>query len=130
MHDSLREDVKVYFDAFVLAFASFDGQQVARLFLAPYLAMHTSSSVECFATPTEIADYFQQVLDRYHETGCRSCRYTELDVVAMGTQCALGTVSWELCSEDGSVLSSWRESYNLARHGGELRAFASIDHSH
>jgi hypothetical protein len=130
MPDSLREEVEAFFDAFVRAFDSFDGQQVARLFLAPYLAMHTASSVECFATPAEIAAYFQRVLDRYLETGCRNCRYAELEVVAMGAQCALGTVTWELCAGDGSVLSSWRESYNLARQGGELRVFATIDHSH
>lgn len=130
MPANLRDEVAAFFDAFVLAFGSFDGPQVAHLYLAPYLAMHTAGSVECFATPTEIANYFQQVLDRYHETGCRNCRYAELEVLAMGTQCVLGTVTWELCAQDGSVLSTWRESYNLARQGTELRVFASIDHAH
>jgi hypothetical protein len=129
-HSPLRAEVAAFFDAFVQDFASFDGAQVGRRYLAPYVALHTPGSIELFASPGEIAPYFQQELDRYHETGCRSCRYTDLEVMAMGTQCALASVTWELCAGDGKVLSTWRESYNLARQGRELFIFATIDHAH
>lgn len=125
---ALQGEVAAFFDAFVEAFRSFDGQLIARRYLAPYSALHAGGSVECFPTHPDIAAYFQKVVDGYHSQGCRSCRYRELEVVSMGHACVLGTVTWELLLEDGRVLQSWRESYNLARTEGGLRVFATVDH--
>lgn len=125
---ALQGEVAAFFDAFVEAFQTFDGPLIARRYLAPYSALHAGGIVECFSTPAEIASYFQKVVDGYRSQGCRSCRYGELEVVSMGQACVLGTVTWELLLEDGSVLQSWRESYNLARTEGGLRVFATVDH--
>lgn len=125
---ALQGEVAAFFDAFVEAFRSFDGQLIARRYLAPYSALHAGDSVKCFPTHPDIAAYFQKVVDGYHSQGCRSCRYRELEVVSMGQACVLGTVTWELLLEDGRVLQSWRESYNLARTEGGLRVFATVDH--
>ncbi len=46
----------------------------------------------------------------------------------MGGRSALGTVTWELLREDGSVLRAWRQSYNLARVEGGRQVFASTYH--
>jgi len=127
-NDLLRDEVAAFFDAFVLAFRSFDGATIAQRYLSPYSALHTDGSIACFASAAQIAHYFQSVVDRYHAQGCRSCRYKALEVVPVGTNCALATVTWDLCRKDGSVISAWRESYTLARNGGMLRIFSSIDH--
>lgn len=110
------------------AFRTFDGSEIARRYLSPYLALHADGSIDCFAAHADVVKYFQDVVDEYHRKGCRSCRYKDLDVISVGRQCALGTVTWELLREDGSVLNCWRESYNLARVGDGLRVFASVDH--
>lgn len=126
---ALQGEVAAFFDAFVEAFHSFDGQRIARRYLAPYSALHAGGSVECFSTQAEIAAYFQKVVDGYRSQGCRSCRYGVLEVVSMGRTCVLGTVTWDLLLEDGRVLQSWRESYNLARTAEGLRVFATVDHA-
>lgn len=126
---ALQGEVAAFFDAFVEAFRSFDGQLIARRYLAPYSAFHAGGSVDCFSTPAEIAGYFQKVVDGYYSQGCRSCRYGELEVVSMGQACVLGTVTWDLLLEDGRVFQSWRESYKLARTAEGLRVFATVDHA-
>ncbi len=117
-----------FFDEFVEAFRTFDGSIIAQRYQAPYLAAHVGRPADCFLTDSEIASYFQEIVDDYHAKGCRSCRYTALEVVPMGSLSALGTVTWELLREDGSLVSRWRESYNLAYERDRLKVFCSVDH--
>ena len=126
---TIRDEAVIYFDAFVKAFQTFDGEIIAQRYLSPYLAMHADGTIECFSTNAEVAQYFQTVVDEYHVKGCRPCRYHDLDAVPVGNGSALATVTWELVHDDGSIISCWRESYTLSRIGGPMRAFASVDHA-
>ena len=123
-----QQNISAFFDDFVEAFAAFDGRLVAERYQSPYLAQHEAAA-EVFVSSAETARYFQRVLDDYHARGCRSCRYHGLSWVALGSRCALATVSWELLDDQLQVLTSWRESYNLSLKDGRLLIFASTDHS-
>lgn len=125
LHTSARR----FFDEFVEAFASFNGSRIAERYLAPYLAFHAHDSVQVFQSPAETGAYFQRIVDAYHAKGCRSCRYTGMEVFALGRDCAVATVTWELLAEDGVILESWRESYNLCLVDGQFKVFASTDHT-
>lgn len=129
MTDQLSEKVEDFFDGFVEAFKSFNGGEIAALYVAPYLAMDGDGAHRCFNTQVEIVDYFQGVVDYYAEQGCRSCRYGDLDVVPISGHSTLATVTWELLREDHSVIDSWRESYNLMHDNSQLFVFATIDHT-
>lgn len=110
------------------AFKSFEGDEIARRYAAPYVALHGDGSLKCFETSALVSAYFQRVLDDYRQKGCCSCRFSNLDVAPLGQQCVLATVSWELLDEHEEVLSFWRESYSLRRINGLLEVFASVDH--
>ena len=124
----LNGEVAKFFDEFVVAFQSFQGVEIARRYVAPYVALQRDGSLASFGSQAEVVDYFQTVVGAYHEEGCRSCRYRDLVVAPVGRQSALATVTWDLFSIDGVVLNSWRESYNLCRVDGRWRIFASVDH--
>lgn len=125
---ALQTEVAAFFDAFVQAFRSFDGKKIAERYAAPYLALNAEGVLTLLPTQADIASYFQTVLDNYLAQGCRSCRYLELEVLALGSQSSIGTVTWEMLDHDGKVLSSWRESYNFMRTENGLRIFSSTDH--
>ena len=93
-----------------------------------YLAFHTAEAMRVFTTRGEIAGYFQGIVHDYHARGCRSCRYEDLEVVRLGDECAVATVTWQLLAEDRSIVSAWRESYNLCLVEGRFMVFASTDH--
>ena len=118
---------RAFFDGFVQAFASFDGGTIAGRYLIPYLAFHAPGSSQVFTSREDIASYFQRIVDGYRARGCRSCRYADLQVIPLGRDCALATVSWELLTQDLAVLERWRESYNLCLVEGRYRVFASTD---
>lgn len=125
----LHSEAIAFFDEFAAAFRQFNGALIASRYVAPYLAMNADGSARVFGEHEEIGRYFQSVVDAYHQEGCRACRYTALHVVPLGQRCSLATLTWELLREDGSVLSAWRESYNLLRMDDCLRIFTSVDHA-
>lgn len=125
----LQTSARKFFDEFVEAFRSFDGNRIAERYLAPYLAFHRHGSSDVFSSSVETGAYFQRIVDGYRARGCRSCRYSELEVFPLGQECAVATVTWELLAEDGSVLEVWRESYNLCLVKGRFLVFASTDHA-
>ncbi len=120
--------VSSFFDQFVSAFRTFDGDEIARRYRAPYLALHANGSIDCFGVHADIAKCFQDVVDGYHARGCRSCRYRDLEVVPLGRQSVLATVTWDLLKADETLLATWRESYTLTYMGGSLRVIVSVDH--
>lgn len=125
----LESLARTFFDDFVEAFRSFDGQIIAQRYLSPYLAFHAPGACDVFMSAAETAAYFQRILDGYHAQGCRSCRYGDLVVVPLGRDSVLATVTWELLAADQSVVVAWRESYNLCRVDNRLMVFASTDHA-
>lgn len=122
-------EIRHFFNEFVAAFAEFDGPLVAQRYAVPCIAVDAQGAVRAFHTAQEVGDYFQAVLTTYHDQGCRSCRFSDLQIVPMGTLSALASVSWELLRADGSVASGWRESYHLLRTGQGWRVVASTDHA-
>lgn len=128
MNMSVRDCVSTFFDEFVAAFPSFDGKVISDRYRAPYLAMKTNGEIVLFSSNSDIANYFQGIVDEYYAEGCRSCCYRDLDVVTVSEACVLGTVTWVLLTEKGLELSRWRESYNISIKGDELKIFSSIDH--
>jgi hypothetical protein len=129
MKSSTVAHARTFFDEFVKAFRSFDGKQIAQRYLCPYLAFHTAQSTQVFMSAEETASYFQKIVDEYYANGCRACRYKDMSVLPLGNECAIGMVTWELLAEDQSVVSAWRESYNLCLVEGRFMVFASTDHA-
>ena len=124
----LQAEAVEFFDDFVEAFRSFDGTRIAGRYVVPYVALHGRGQIDSFATLADVARYFQSVVDDYFAEGCRSCRYKDLEIAPIGSQSAIGTVTWELLRENEDVLKIWRESYNLSRTADGLRIYASTDH--
>jgi ketosteroid isomerase-like protein len=127
--NALRADVRGFFEAFVDAFGSFDGARIAALYCVPHVALRADASIQCMQSRAEVERFFQAAVDGYAREGCRACRFTELDVVSLGECGVLGTVTWELLGDDGRVLRTWRQSYNLLRNAEGWRVFASTYHA-
>jgi len=126
---SLPRTAQAFFDEFDRAFATFNGAVVAARYAAPYLAVRSDGSSECFVTNDAIATYFQRLLDHYRRQGCRTCRHRDLRVVEAGSAAAFATVTWRLSDDDGRSVHTWRESYNLLLSNGRFRVCASVSHS-
>jgi len=119
-----------YFDRFAETFSTFDGAQVAQLFAAPVVALARDGSLISLPQRDDVARYYQAALDRYHRDGCRSCRWSDLSVVSMGSRAVLAAVTWDLLRDDGTVLTRWRQSYSLSLFGDNgPRAFAAASHA-
>ena len=63
------DEAERFFDAFVEAFATFDGAQVAKRYRTPFLALSSAGEARALHTGEEIAEYFQGFLDDYHARG-------------------------------------------------------------
>lgn len=119
------DEIIVFFDRFVEAFATFDGKAVGRLFVAPGVALKRDGGLEGFSTQQDIEAYYQKALDHYRAGGCRSCRYSSLETTFLNDKSAIATASWDLLREDGSAISRWRQAYFLSRFDGSWRIYGS-----
>jgi hypothetical protein len=101
---------------------------IAQRYAVPYLAVSADGSARVYADRSDVASYFQEVVDQYHAHGVRSCRYRDLQFTPIGGRFVLASVTWDLLLRDGTVQSTWRESYNIQRTPAGLRIQASTDH--
>lgn len=121
----IEGEIARFFDCFVEDFATFDGKAVGRHFAAPGVALRRDGTLRGFPVLGDIETYYQDALDRYRASGCRSCRYSNLEIDALSDRCAVAKVSWDLLREDGSILSHWRQAYFVSEAAGEWRIFGS-----
>ena len=128
MYEQKEGAIRDYFEDFVAAFASFDGNRVANKFSYPYLAKGPGDACNVFNARSELASYFQSYLDDYRSQGCRECRYTSLVVNWLGSECAVASATWNLVDASGASVTSWSESYMLSFADGKAKAFATVDH--
>jgi len=129
MANDSHQELVDFFDRFVDAFRTFDGGVVATRFHSPFIAVHTDKTVETLYSETETATYFQKYLEDYSALDCRTCGYRDLEVHPVGDSCLLATVTWELYDENRSILTSWIESYLIARKDSDLTILSTIDHA-
>ena len=127
--DELHNQVHRFFEAFVTAFAEFDGALIAQRYAAPYLALDAQGEARLFATPGAIGEYFQGIVDQYFAQGCRTCRFHNLEITPLGSAAVLASVSWELLDANDEVIGAWRESYNLVRSAAGWHIHVSTDHA-
>jgi hypothetical protein len=121
---------QAYFDRFARAFASFEGDQVADLFVTPGVALRRDGSIAALTTRDDVVRYYHAALQRYRGEGCRTARWSRLETIPMGRQSLLATVTWELLREDGTIAIQWRQSYNIRNvDENDPRAFASAMHA-
>lgn len=120
---------RAFLDAFVAAFATFDGARVADLFAAPYLALSSKGELVLLPTRADVERYYQAALDSYQRNACRSARWSELDVAPMGSRAMLVTATWELLDGEGQVRRRWRQSYSLQLAPERAAVFASASHA-
>ena len=130
MADStLTAEVRAFFDKYNDAFASLDGKAIAACYHAPMLTMRGDGSIHCLASKEEVATFFQGVVDGYaKEGGGRPSGLSDLEVTGLGGKSVLATMQWDMLNADGSVIRSWRQSYNLVRVSKEWRILVSTFH--
>jgi hypothetical protein len=118
-------EITRFFDAFVEAFATFDGRIVGGLFVAPGVALKRDGTLQGFSSRQDVEAYYQAALDRYRASGCRACRYSKLETRFLNEKSVIATASWDLLRQDGAVMSHWRQAYFMSRPAGEWRIFGS-----
>ncbi len=119
----------MFFDRFVAAFATFEAARVADLFATPGVALREDGSLVALTTRDDVVRYYQAAIEGYHRSGCRSCRWSKLEVTPTGGRSLLAAVTWDLLHEDGTTIATWRQSYHLTDTADGPKAFASATHA-
>lgn len=125
---SLAAEVRAFFDQYNEAFASFDGKRIAALYYMPTVTMRGDGSIHCLQSSEDLASFFQGVVDTYRKDGYSDGNFKNFEALAIGGLSALATMDWELLRQDGSVIKSWRQSYNVVRTPEGWRILVSTFH--
>ena len=125
---AIENVVRHFFEDYRAAFDAVDGARIAALYHAPTITMRADGSIHCLESSDALAEFFQRVAERYVAEGYRASRFRIVDLTPIGTASALATLDWELLREDGSLIRSWRQSYNIVRVDDAWRIILSTFH--
>ena len=81
MAEAPEVEVSSFINRYNETFATYDGEQIAKLYCAPSITMRGDGSIHCFQSHDEIARFFQGVVDTYRREGAAGG--TPHDVVAV-----------------------------------------------
>lgn len=124
----MTADLQAFFDAYGRAFEALDAPRIAAFYTVPCMSMRGDGSLHVFRSREEIEAFFRGVAQSYHAEGMRRSQARNLEAAAVGGKSTLATMDWVLYRADGSEIRRWRQSYNLARLGGEWRIMLSTFH--
>lgn len=124
----MKEKLIQFFDKFAQDFQRFDGAIIANRYLAPYTAISSEKSVSLYREHKDIENYFGSVLADYKKQDVEYCTYNNFVFSAIGQKSALATMDWNMMKADGTLVTSWRESYVIILSDNVLKIVTSIDH--
>ena len=124
----MKENLIQFFDKFAQDFKSFDGAIIANRYLAPYTAISSDKSVSLYNGHKDIENYFASILADYKKQDVEYCTYNNFEFSTIGQKAALATMDWNMMKADGTLVTSWRESYILILSDNVFKIVTSIDH--
>ena len=63
MAEALEVEMSAFLNKYNKTFATYDGDQIAKLYCVPTITMRADGSIHCFQSHDEIARFFQGVVD-------------------------------------------------------------------
>ena len=125
---SNRDEIETFFSTYGRALDAMDIDRVVSLHHAPCLKIHGNGSIQCLPTRETIRGFFHDLTGKYRERGLGSSSFRDLEVVPIGVQAVLATLTWDLLSRDHSPLRQFRRSYNLVRLGTDWLILVATAH--
>jgi hypothetical protein len=89
--------------------------EVNQFFHFPCIFVGADGSVSLFHAAEDISTFHRPRLESFRKGGVKKSNAKDFEVVGLGTQSALVSVTWEQCREDDSVERTWRHSYNAVK---------------
>ena len=128
MAEALEVEMSAFLNKYNKTFATYDGDQIAKLYCVPTITMRADGSIHCFQSHDEIARFFQGVVDTYRREGAVGGTPHDVVAIPIGERSALATVTWKNLRPDGGVARQWRQSYNVVRFAEGWRILATTFH--
>lgn len=111
-----RHEVQQFFERYRAAFDRLDGDAVADHWHLPS-AIAQTGSVTVWQDGAPIRANMRRLCEGYRTAGYHHAEFELADHVALGRDAAFANLRWTISRADGSVLQSFRTSYNLIRRG-------------
>ena len=124
----MKTALQAFFERYARAFEALDAARIASFYTVPCMSMRGDGSIHVFRAREEVEAFFKGVAQTYHGEGMRRSEAQNLQLAPIGGRSTLATMDWVLFRADGSEIRRWRQSYNVARIGGEWRIMLSTFH--
>jgi hypothetical protein len=124
----LAPHVNKLFDNYTKVFDAVDSAGIAACYHTPSISMRGDASVHVFGTRQELEEFFQDVAQKYRDSGLAKSRFAVLSIEPIGSKSALVTVQWTHLRSDGSTIRAWKQSYNLICLDGRWLILVSSFH--
>jgi hypothetical protein len=124
----MEDGIKFLLEKYQKAFDTADAAAIADCYHEPCITIRGDGSFHLLEDRASTGRFLADVANSYRKEGMDSGKYSNLEILTMGTKCALATVDWQLLRSDGSVIRKWRQSYNVIDMDGTCRFYVSTFH--
>ena len=92
-----------------------DVDEVNQYFHLPCFFIGADGDVLLFNVSDDISAFHRPRLESFQSGGVKKPRYKDFDILSLGENSALVSLTWEQYREDDSLERSWRHSYNTVK---------------
>jgi len=123
MAEALEVEISAFLNKYNETFATYDGDQIAKLYCVPSITMRGDGSIHCFQSRDEIARFFQGVVDTYRREGAVGGTPHDVVAVSRRTQCSRNKTFDRMEASQGSGASRTTSSASPKAGASLLRHF-------
>jgi ketosteroid isomerase-like protein len=123
-----EQDVASFFDGYAAAFDQRDWPAFVALLHEPVLTVRADGSVKCLQSRAEARHFFETVADSWKNEGYRRFVASNFELTPIGRTSLLATLDWTMIRGDGTVLRTWRQSYQLLQVQGNWQVLTFTYH--
>jgi ketosteroid isomerase-like protein len=127
--ESVRdESIRAFLESYRAAWERRDLDALLAMYDRPLLTLRLDGSLHCLQAQAEFRPFFSAALEGYIATGYQTAELSVDRIAPAGRTAALVDVTWTLRSPAGTVVRTFRQTYNLRANGSGWRIYASTQH--
>lgn len=123
------DEAQAFFGCYRSEFDSSNWEAFTSRFQVPFVTIRGDGSVHYLQSHGEVRRFFEAVAAAWRQEGYERFTTANFEATPLGKFSSLVTFDWEMLRKDGSLVKTWRQSYQLIDVRSEWKVLVSTFHA-